>query len=801
MSPAKTCRSPVPLRPLALCVSLALGTCLAITVPQAVAAEQDQAGLHDYQLAAGPMAQQLNRFAAQSGIYLAADSALTQGKQSNALRGRFSVERGLELLLDGTGVQAIRAEEGHYELRLAPDSPMEMSAVTISGKAPGSTTEGTGSYTTYSSSSSTRLNLTPQETPQSVTVLTRQRLDDQKLDRLSDALEATAGITVIRSGLGADTEGFWSRGFLINNFETDGVPTSSLLGNYLQSTAMYDRVEVVRGATGLISGLGNPSATINLIRKRPTYEPKASVTAEAGSWDRYGAGLDVSGPLNDQGNARGRLVMDYKTQRAWIDRYDRQTGLIYGISEFDLSEATLLTLGFSYLKEDVNTPMRSGFPLEYSNGQRLDVKRSANSAPDWSYYDNELENVFASLEHHFDNGWSGKAEYSHSQYRYDGIVTYMTGSADAATGSGLSILPTRWEAEPQQDNLDLYLTGPFSLFGAEHELIGGMTLSQVRELDTPDYGGWLYDGYDGSIPDIRDWDGQVAKPGFTQYGESDTRENQYAAYLTSRFHLGDATNLILGGRVVDWKRTQESHPYEGADSKNKERESGVFIPYTGITYALDDVWSLYASYTKIFNPQGSWVRDRNNQPLDPEEGTSYEAGIKAAFADGRLNSSLALFKTEQDNLAIWDGVAYSAAQGATTKGVELELNGELAEGWQLTSGYAYSVTTNKDDERIVTDLPRHSLKTFTTYRLPGEWDKLTVGGGFNWQSKTGADLKYHTQDSYYVANLMARYQLTPQLSVAANLNNVFDREYYSSVGTYAVYGAPRNLMTSMKYDF
>lgn len=235
----------------------------------------------------------------------------------------------------------------------------------------------------------------------------------------------------------------------------------------------------------------------------------------------------------------------------------------------------------------------------------------------------------------------------------------------------------------------------------------------------------------------------------------------------------------------------------------KERETGIFTPYTGVVYDLDDNWSLYASYTKIFNPQASYVRDINNKSLAPTEGKGYEVGVKGTFFDEKLNTSLALFKLEQDNLAVWmsDTQAYRLEQSTETKGVELELNGELAEGWQASAGYAYSVTTNADDARIVTNAPRHMLKTFTSYRLPGALDKVTVGGGVNWQSKIGEDLRYYEQGSYAVTNLMARYDITKNLSASLNVNNLFDREYYSMVYYDGMYGAPRNFMTSFKYSF
>ena len=215
-----------------------------------------------------------------------------------------------------------------------------------SGKAPGSTTEGTDSYTTASSSSSTRLNLAPQETPQALTVMTRQRLEDLGTTRLSDMLEAAPGIIVTRDGLGAESDGYWSRGFEIQNYEIDGVPTAAGLNQYTQHMAMYDRVEIVRGATGLISGMGNPSATINLIRKRPTARPQTQLNVDAGSWGRRGAGLDISRPLNQDGSARARLVADYQSGDAWLERYHQDSRLLYGIAEVDLDDRTLWTVGF-----------------------------------------------------------------------------------------------------------------------------------------------------------------------------------------------------------------------------------------------------------------------------------------------------------------------------------------------------------------------------------------------------------------------------------------------------------------------
>ncbi|WP_420712913.1 TonB-dependent siderophore receptor [Pseudomonas sp. TB1-B1] len=802
-TPTPSCSATTALRPIFKKTLLA-----SAMVGMVLASSQSQATPVAFNIPAQPLSSALQALGHQADLQILYGADTVKGLQSAPVNGTLEPAQALDTLLGSSG---INYQQTGNTISLTPPgtgSSLQLGAISISGKAPGSTTEGTGSYTTDSSSSSTRLNIPLKETPQSITVITQQRLQDQHLTNLTDTLEAVSGITVVREGLGADTDSYYSRGFAINNYEIDGVPTSSRLDNYTQNTAMYDRIEVVRGSTGLISGMGDPSATINMIRKRPTDVAQVSIGGEAGSWDRYGASVDVSGPLTETGNIRGRLVVDYKNQGAWIDRYKQDNNLVYGITEFDLSDTLLLTVGFSYQTQHTNQPPRSGFPLKYSDGSLTDFKRSFNTSADWSYYDHEQTTFFTSLEKQFENGWSGKVEYSRNENKYDSEIVYLAGDIDKTTGLGAYVMPNKFQGNPIQNAVDAYLTGPFQLFGREHELITGVTLSQIRNENAPDYGGWVRPGgsYDGTIGAIGDWNGNVAKPDFVNTGRQDFEENQYGAYLTSRFHLNDDTTLIVGGRVIDWKQDDETRYFSGDVTQSNRKETGVTIPYAGLVYDLSEIWSVYASYTKIFNPQS--LQTTSGSYLDPLEGTGYEAGVKAAFNEGRLNTSLALFKVEQDNLGIADGSnltpsgwqAYKTSKGTTTQGVEWEFNGELAEGWQAAGGYTYSVSTDQDDKRIATQIPRHSFKTFTSYRLTGPLDKLTVGGGINWQSKTGFDLKYYEQKSYAVTNLMARYDITKNLSASVNLNNVFDKEYYSTTSA-GVYGAPRNLMTSFKYNF
>ncbi|AVO53069.1 TonB-dependent receptor [Ectopseudomonas mendocina] len=753
-----------------------------------------------YAIAAGTLGSVLSRFANEAGVVLSFDATLTNGKQSPGLQGSYSVEQGFAQLLVGSGLQAVASGSSDFSIIPASNSgnALELSVMSISGKAPGSITEGTGSYTTGSTSSSTRLNLSLQETPQSITVLTQQRMEDQNLDNLPDALSATTGVIVKPFSGGGDGPQIWARGSNIRNYQVDGVPSSASMSNYVQSTALYDRVEIVKGATGMMSGLGNPSATVNMIRKRPTFEPQLKLNVEAGSWDRYGSMADVSGPLTESGNLRGRFVADYKNQHGWTDNFEQEYQTLYGIVEADLSESTILTLGASQIKRK-STSQTNTFPVYYSNGQPTGADAGDNDSPGWAYYDHELQNVFTSIEHQFDSGWSLKSEFSHADYKHDATGAGLSGAANQATNTMPGLVFQRYIGHSEQDSLDTYVTGPFSLLGREHELIGGFTLSQ---LDTYAPSTTRISPAFSNL-NLDSWTDDVPKPSFTKSGKSDTREDQRSAFVSTRLHLSDDTKLLLGSRVIDWKNSREAVTYStGARTKTTDKRSGIFIPYAGIVHDLDETWAIYASYTKIFQPHDYLTNLYSNSPIDPTEGTSYETGIKARFNDGALNASLSLFRTEQENLAVWDAISFSyIGTKATTEGVELELAGELAEGWQFSSGYAYSESRNDDDERILPRVPLHSLKTFTTYRLPGTLDKFTIGGGFNWESRTH-DNAFVEQGSYMLVNLLGRYDINEHLSASISVNNLFNKEYYLAIaGNMAAFGAPRNVMTSLSYTY
>ncbi len=787
-----------------------LAACLLAGAPWAAHAQSPApatvpAAARTYDIPPQALGATLTRIAQESGARFSIDSALVHGHSSPAIHGHYTAEQAAQKALAHSGLQLART--GNGTLTVMPLQGAEAAVpgegghgtagtalpeVTVSGKAPGSTTEGTGAYTTSSTSSSTRLNLTPQETPQAISVLTRQRLYDQHLATVADALEAAPGIVLQHTTFGQDGPAVYARGSYLQNYQIDGVPTSSTMSPFLDNTTSYDRIELVRGATGIMNGLGTPAATVNLIRKRPTVAPQRAVTAELGRWDRAGAGADISGPLNESASARARLVADTSRRHAWVDRFKQTNQSLYGIVELDVGDKTLVTAGFSHLASDTRSPIM-GRPLFFGNGQRIPLGLADNGTPGWNYYDHASTGVFSSVEHYFDSGWVGKVELGHSRYRYDGVVNSILGSIDAATGDGAEISPARWESRPTQNTLDAYVSGQYAAFGRRHELIAGISLMQLRS-QSPDY--WSNDDF-VSAANIYDWTTGTAAPTFTDEGRSTAKERLQSVYASTRLRLGDATSLLLGTRLTHWT----------ADRSNAaQRSEQVFVPYLGVVHALNGTWSLYGSYTKIFQPQTArTIRYSGLAAVDPEEGMGYEIGAKASFLDGRFHASANAYQSNVDNLAIWNPEIYRyEILGKTrTRGIEIELNGALTRNWQVSASYATARVVDQNGQRTLGHLPQQTVKLFTTKRFAGPWNPLTVGGGVSWQSAiSGGGLFNYTQGSMALVNLMARYEVDKHLAVSLHLTNALDKRYYSSVmSNYGTYGAPRNLVLSAKYSF
>lgn len=720
------------------------------------------------------------------------------------------------VLLAGQG--ALAAESAQIQTRAAETSREEVAlpAITVMGRMEPATTEGTGSYTTGQTAAATHLPLSLRETPQSVTVITRQRMDDQQLNSVQGVLENTTGVSSYQSD--SDRTSFYSRGFLINNVQYDGIPTE--VGNIINGsgigsidTAFYDRVEVVRGGSGLLTGTGNPSAAINLVRKRPTREFSAAVSLGAGSWDTYRGMGDISTPLSEDGSIRARMVGTYQDGHSYIDGYKPKRKAFYGIVEADLTPDTTVSLGYDY--QDI-TPKGStwgGMPLWFSDGTQAQYARSANYAQDWSHWDNTLKTAFAGIEHRFDNGWNLRGIANQYRTQYGAELLGLIGRPDRTTGlgtfpNGAYPVALAFDGRSRQNSVDVMASGPIELLGRRHDLVVGATSS--RRTASQDAAPFSL----GFTPvNVYDLSPAYPRPDFDAMAwvPTRTRIKQSGVYSAARFSLADPLKLIVGGRFSN----VEIDDAAGGTSLHYKK-NGKFTPYAGLVYDIDKTYSAYASYTGIFNPQTDY-RDSKGNVLTPSNGKTGEIGLKGAYLDGRLNASAAWFRTQLDNAAQMvagtftpaGAQAYQGADGTKSRGIELDLQGELARDWNIYAGIAHFTAQDGAGVRLNSQLPRTTAQLFTTWRLSGGWSKLSLGGGVKWQSRfyqapnTGTSSLGGEQNSYALGSLMAQYAFTQKTSLAVNLNNLFDKKYALQKGDFdtVTYGAPRNVMVTLNYRY
>ncbi|WP_416260378.1 ferric-rhodotorulic acid/ferric-coprogen receptor FhuE [Gibbsiella quercinecans] len=667
-------------------------------------------------------------------------------------------------------------------------------------------------YQVITTRAGTKLLLTPRDVPQSVSVITQQRMQDQQLQTVTDVLNNTTGIT--SNLVDSERSEYYSRGFKITNFTFDGIPTSVgdswNYGDAASDTAIYDRIEVVRGATGLMTGAGSPSASVNMVRKHAdSKEFTGTVSASYGSWNNQRYVADVSGPLNEDGSLRGRVVSGYQDQDSWLDRYHKTKKFLYGVVDADITARTTLSLGYDYEDADTGNPTWGGLPVFYSNGSLTHYNRSLNSAADWANFHTDARKVYADLVHNFDNGWSFHVNGTHAENTFSDKLLYVAYSAypDESTGEGATGWGSMDRGKRELTSVDSYASGPFQLLGRHHQLMAGISYNRQHNATYSQDGITDLDNYNIAASDMgafnNSWNGDIAEPQWQGwYLNADDVIRQKSAYTAARFSLADPLSLIVGARYTQWS----------TNGSSGDMEKNNITPYAGLVYDINDIWSAYASYTSIFQPQT--YRDASGHYLSPVTGKSYETGLKAAWFDGRLTATVAVFRIEQDNVGTEEnGVyvnnsseqAYYATKGARSKGAEFELNGALTDNLQLTFGATRYVARDKDG-RYNPDQPQTDFKLFTRYQVPSLPD-LVIGGGINWQNRVFEDISAPDgstqrvyQGSYPLANLFARYQATKQVAVQANVNNLFDRSYYTYMNNY-VYGEPRNFSVSLSYQF
>ena len=663
---------------------------------------------------------------------------------------------------------------------------------------------------------------TLREIPQSVTVITRQRMDDQAMRTLDDVMSQTTGVTREESWLDTTDN---ARGLPITNFRFDGGgSTLSPSSNRNMDMAQFDSVTLLRGADGLF-GAGEAGGVINFTYKRPLAQRQTNVLLQGGTLGNYRGELDTTGALNADGSVRGRFVVVNHNRREMAEPSRLKRQMVYGALDVDLGSETILRLGASY-QNDRNTGFNASLP-RYADGTDMRLPRNTNMGAPWNWIHRENAALFATLEHQLNTDWLLKANLRHTRFN-EGVNGAEIESAPApGTMVGADWWIHQGIAKDRETSLDINAQGGFDAFGQRHDVLAGFDLQRSRGFSRSL---WPRIGEADIVNRVPPSDPGFPLGDWTSGSQSSKQKTGF--YGSIRVRPVAPLAIVLGGRYTLQDRSSQ-HGMEGL-LESSSREGHVFVPYDGIVYDVSKSVSVYASTAEIYQSQaGKFSAPLPGTPLDPVRGRTYELGIKGAWSKD-LIASAALFRTEKKGEGIVDpaypqtdwrgGCCYFRDGHLLSQGIDLELTGRVTPNFQLALGYTYNSNSNKrkDDAQFSTVTPRHLFKAWGDYRLSGALAGWSVGAGVVAQSKNyrasgisaynpasgsydGKWTPYNfTSSGYAVWSARVGYAINKDWSVAVNVGNLLDKTYYSTVG-YAgygnFYGEKRTVLVSLQGKF
>ncbi|MGI2175322.1 TonB-dependent siderophore receptor [Shewanella ulleungensis] len=648
------------------------------------------------------------------------------------------------------------------------------------------------------SQGATGLTMEIDETPQSISVVSNEQITNFAANNLNDVLRLATGINV--EEWETNRTQYTSRGFEIKSTQIDGVGLPNDWG--IVTGAMeaygYEKVEVIRGANGLLTGIGNSAGTINYVRKRPTNENQGEVGVSYGSDDFKRVQADYSVLLTDSGSWAARVVAVAEDKESYLDGLENDRGYIYAVVDGQLTDNSTLALGFSY--QDANTDGNTwgGLVFNYTDGTQAEWDTSATTTQEWTMWDTINTTAFVEYTYMLSNDWDLKVAYNHQGLEDQSKLFYAYGTIDKDTGLGLTGWPGRYDTDFSADMLDITTLGHYSLFGQDHEITVGVSGSQSKKYmyQYPfDYATTTAFGATPAFPYALDaipepeWDDKV------EYSDIDV--SLLRAYGSTKLNINDNLFVVAGFNAIKYTREGVN---SGVDIDNDESE---FSPYAGVVYSITDDINTYFSYSDIYQPQEQY--DYDGYFLAPTKGVNYELGLKTLWLDNDLMATFALFSAEQNNLASYaglnaDGNYFYEGVNVESKGFEVEVTGRVTDNLNAVFGYTLLDVEDENGDKANEWAARNVVNFSMDYTLP-QLPEVSVGLGGRWQSKT-KNVDYNVeQDAYLVVNAFANWDVSEDLSLRANINNLTDEKYINSLATVGYYGAPVNGSVNLTYRF
>lgn len=759
------------------------GACLIATLAMPV-------GAAPLDLPAQPLDQAVTELARQTGLTIGGDAGLLRGHRAPALNGDYAPLDALRLLLAGTDV-SFRVT-GDDSVILEQGNTLE--AVEVNGEAERAGLAPVYGYVARQSITATKSNVALKETPQSVSVVTREQIENQNAQTLDQALAYTPGVQSLTGGANSTTsDGLQIRGFNVTGSSPFYLNGAKLARNTFSSTVEpygMERIELLRGPASILYGAAAPGGVVNMVTKLPTREPLREIRLQGGSHDRRQLAADVSGPLTDDGALAYRVTGLTRDSDSMVDHIPDDRDFLQGALSWQPTDATRLTVFATYQKND--TTYVYGLPaagtVQPNPNGRIDRDRFTGE-PGFNEFVSESYTLGYLLNHRVSDNWTFRQNALYFTADADYADIFVGGyAADQRT-------VTRGAYARQDDNhswsLDNQLEGIFDLGRVRHTVLFGVDYNEQS---------FAREQYSGTVAPLDLYAPVYGSPvvlGNAPITDYESDNQQLGFYAQDHIKVDDRWVILLGGR------------YDRFDNEQRDRLTGdrattyddsTFTGRAGLVYLFDNGWAPYLSYSQSFEP----VESSTGVNYDPTEGEQYEAGLRYAPDNRNLSATLSVYDLTQQNVLTTDPTGGPQIQEGEvrSRGAELEARAEFDNGLSLIAGYAYTnaevtKSNNGNQGNEPGAVPEHSASLWADYRFGGALSNLNVGAGARYIGSS-FDLSNTVRvPDYTVYDALVGYWLN-DWRLALNVQNLTDEDYATC--TYlCFYGQERTYTATVTY--
>jgi iron complex outermembrane receptor protein len=774
-----------------------------------------------YSIAAGPLDEALNQFARQAGITLSATPEQTSGARSPGLQGSYSTDLGLKVLLGASDLQAISQDGSSYVLHRVDDDAMALPSTDVRGFALGNALGSMEGYNATHSQIATKTSTALLETSQSVSVVTREQMDDQGSQTVAQSMRYTPGVLTNPYGATHRYDYVAMRGFndgSVDNIYLDGLKSMGDSGTY--STMQVDpyfleRVDILKGPSSVLYGRSSPGGLVALTSKKPLYEPYHQIQATVGSNNQRGIGFDFSGPLDDDKRIAYRLIGLTDKSDTQFDHAQEKRYALSPTLSIDFTEDTSLTLQ-AYLQHDPEGGYHGGNPadgvLHQRNGQRIS-EHFFEGEPGVDGYSRDQQSFSYQFEHRFNDVFTARQNFRYldSKVSLDQVYSY---GWTTPTSNELNRYYSGANEHLHSYIIDNMLQAEFFTGSLKHTALFGADYQRRKTV---------VDWQSGSLAPIDAFNPAYGNSEITYYAPTSylRRLEQTGVYAQDliewdkwRFSLGLRHDWV---ETSDENRIAEAARPEGTEISDKRTKT---TGRAGVLYLFDNGVAPYVSYSESFNPNS--YSDSAGNPLPPTDGKQWEAGIKYQPPGTDNLFTASVFRIDQDNLAtkLPQENFYRAIGAVRSQGLELEAHMQLTDNLKVLGSYTLtdidysksmiSTVSGEDNKgNSPTQAPRHMASVWGDYKFnSGALDGLRLGSGLRYVGSSWVDSENTMKvPSYMLWDASIGYDLgkvgLKGVDVRLNANNLTNESYVASCASldFCYMGEERNMSATVSYQF